>query len=281
MPVEAALVAGTERVGERSWLLHLEAPSIAAGVRGGQCVLVRCAEVDAPVWDPFLPRAYFVLGVDRTAGRMSLLVERKGKGSAWLCGRREGDRLLAHGPVGREVTPARLTRHLLLLAEGTVGLAAVALTAAEAAKRGLGVTVVRNASATEEEPPPHLLPPDVEYRATTPDAGGLLGGITPLLSWADEVVVAAPPPLLETMQSLRRTRLAPFTLYSALPVQAIPLPQWGPAVSGGDVLPCGTGACGACVVKTRERPRLFCQDGPAFPLEQLRWDDDSEPAATF
>ena len=262
-------------------MLHLEAPGIAGGVKAGQCVLMRCAEVDVPVWDPFLPRAYFVLAADRSAGRMSVLVERKGRGSAWLCGRREGDRVLAHGPVGREVAPARLTRHLLLLGEGTMGLAAVALTAAEASKRGLAVTVVRNGSAAEEEPPPHLLPPDVEYRSTTPDAGGLLGGITPLLAWADEVVVAAPPPLLDTMQALRRTRMAPFSLYSSLPVQAIPLPQWDTTVSGGDLLPCGTGACGACVVKTRARPRLFCQDGPAFPLEELRWDDESEPAAAF
>ena len=243
--------------------------------------MVRCAEVDVPVWDPFLPRAYFVFAVDRAAGRMSLLVERRGRGSAWLCGRREGDRVLTHGPVGREITPDRLSRHLLLLAEGTVGLTALALAAAEASKRRLSVTLVRNAASGDDEPPPHLLPPDVEYRATTPEAGGLLGGLGALLAWADEAIVAAPPPLLDTMQALRRTRLAPFTMHGALPVQAIPLPQWERAAGGGDVLPCGTGACGACQVRTRERHRLFCLDGPAFPLEDLRWEDEYGDSATF
>src|SRR5687768_7494610 len=207
MAIAAALVAGTERVGERLWLLHLEAAGVAGGVKGGQWVMVRCAEVDVPVWDPFLPRAYFVFGVDRAAGRMSLLVERRGRGSAWLCSRREGDRVLTHGPVGREIAPGRLSRHLLLLAEGPLGLAAVALTAASAAARGLAVTVVQNVSAGDAEVPPRLLPPDVEYRATSPEAGGLLGGLAPLLAWADEVIVAAGAPLLDTMQALRRTRM--------------------------------------------------------------------------
>src|SRR4028118_445811 len=64
-----ARVVGDERIGERLWLLHLEAPEIAKATRAGQFVLVRCAEVDVPVWDPFLPRAFFVFGVDRAAGR--------------------------------------------------------------------------------------------------------------------------------------------------------------------------------------------------------------------
>ncbi|HET7768485.1 MAG TPA: hypothetical protein VFN74_06885 [Chloroflexota bacterium] len=277
MPVEAALVAGAERVGQRLWLLHLEAPGIAPLVRAGQWVMVRCAEVDVPVWDPYLPRAFFVFAVDRAAGRMSVLVERRGRGSAWLSGRREGDRVLAHGPVGREVREAKLTRHLLLLAEGTVGLTALSLMAADASSRKVSVTLVRNAASGEDEPPPHLLPPDVEYRATTPEAGGLLGGLAPLLAWADEVMVAAAAPLLDTLQALRRTRLAPFTMHSQLPVQALPLPEWGRA-GGGDALPCGTGACGACQVRTRERQRLFCLDGPAFALEDLRWEDEESAA---
>lgn len=278
MAVEAALVVGMERVAERLWLLHLETTAIGKGVRAGQFVLMRCAEVDIPVWDPFLPRAYYVFGVDRAAGRLSLLVERRGRGSAWVCSRREGDHVLAHGPIGREIRPAKLTRHLLLMAEGTLGLAAVGLLASDAAERGLSVTLVQNVGPEDAEVPPHLLPSDIEYRATTPAAGGLLGEFATLLAWADEVVIAASAPLLNTAQALRRTRMAPFTLHSGLPVQAVPLPTWGTA-GGGDLLPCGTGMCGACVVRTRERARLFCLDGPAFPLEELRLEDHDEYTA--
>lgn len=276
MAVEAATVAGNERLGDRLSLVHLDTPEVARQVRAGQVVLVRCADAEFPVWDPYLPRAFFVFAVDREAGRLSVLVERRGKGSAWLAARDEGDRVLLHGPVGREVKPARLTKHLLLLAEGTIGTAALALLSSEAAARGLSVTLVENAAPGSAGAPPQVLRADVEYRATSPEAGGLLGALPTLLAWADEVVVAAQPALLETMQSLRRGRLAPFTLHANLPVQAVPLPAPARGGSGGDALPCGTGACGACIVRVREGVHLFCQDGPTFPLEQLRFEEPDE-----
>lgn len=274
--VETGRVAGNERLGNELSLVHFEALEVAQLVRAGQVVLVRCADVDFPVWDPFLPRAFFVFAVDRVAGRLSVLVERRGRGSAWLAARDEGDRVLLHGPVGREVKPARLTKHLLLLAEGAVGTAALALAASEAVGHGLSVTLVENVVPGAAAAPPHLLKDDVEYRATSPEAGGLLGALPSLLSWADEVVIAAQPALLETVQSLRRSRLAPFTLHANLPVQAIPLVAPPRGGSGGDALPCGTGTCGACTVRVRDGIHLFCQDGPAFPLETLRFDEPDE-----
>ncbi|MGH2367407.1 MAG: hypothetical protein ACRDI2_04340 [Chloroflexota bacterium] len=279
--VEIASVAGAQPVGPALWLIHLDAPEIAAQARPGQFVLARCADPDYPVYDPYLPRAYFVLAGDRQAGRMSLLVEERGRGSAWLASRRDGDRVLVHGPIGREIRPARLTRHLLLLAEGTTAAAGLIFLAGEASQGGLSVTLVENTQAAGV--PPALLRADVEYRATTPGRGGLLGILPGLLPWADEVVVAAPPALLDTLAALRRGRLEPFTLHAGLPVQALPLPDIAQEAdigrlrrSGGDEVPCGTGACGACVVLTSRGPRLFCRDGPAFPLEALRFESDSD-----
>jgi dihydroorotate dehydrogenase electron transfer subunit len=262
-----------EAVAAALWLVHLELPEVAPVVGPGQFALVQCADPGFPVFDPYLPRAYFVFALDRTAGRLSLLVREGGRGSAWLARRRAGQRVLVHGPIGRAIAPARLTRHLLLLAQGTTAAAGLALLAGEAARRRLSVTLVENVPLGETGVPPHLLRADVEYRATSPDSGGLLATLPPLLPWADELIVAAPPPMLDTLSALRRARLAPFTLHGSLPIQAIPLPD--PATdgrSGGEYVPCGTGACGACVVETRRGPRLFCRDGPAFPLEALRFD---------
>jgi dihydroorotate dehydrogenase electron transfer subunit len=274
--VEAATVAGNERLADHLSLVHVEAREVAPLVRPGQLVLVRCADAEFPVWDPFLPRAFFVFAVDRSVGRLSVLVERRGRGSAWLAARDEGDRVLLHGPVGREVKPARLTKHLLLLAEGVVGTAALALLSSEAAARGLSVTLVENAAPGSGGAPPQVLRADVEYRATSPEAGGLLGALPALLPWADEVVAAASAGLLETMQSLRRARMAPFTLHANVPIQAVPLVGPTRGGSGGDALPCGTGACGACGVRQRDGVHLFCQDGPAFALEDLRFDEPDE-----
>ena len=240
--VELATVAGLQSVAPALCLLHLDAPSLAPVAGPGQALLVRCFDPEHPAADPYLPRAYFVFAVDRQAGRLSLLVEVRGRGSAWLARRQEGDRVLLHGPVGREVRPARQTRHLLLLALGPVGVAGTSLLAARRPRgagsrlpsspgpaRRVGARRVGRAGAL----PPQLLPADVEYRTATPEQGGLLGALPDALGWADEVVVAASWPVLETLALLRRARLEPFSLRSSLPVQAIPLAPLSAGVSGG------------------------------------------------
>ncbi|HEV2123447.1 MAG TPA: hypothetical protein VGW38_11825 [Chloroflexota bacterium] len=274
--VELGTVAGVDHVDGRLWLIHLDLPEIALQLGPGQCVLVRCVDPEIPAVDPFLPRAFFVLAVDARGGRLSLLVRERGRGGSWLAHRREGDHVLVHGPIGRAISPSKLSRHLLLLADGTIAVASLALLAEQSARRRLAVTLVENVEAAGGGLPPHLLRPDVEHRATSPEAGGLLGALPSLLPWADEVFVAAAPPLLGTLAALRRSRLAPFTLYANLPVQALPVPA--PELSGGDFLPCGTGVCGVCAIATRSGPRLYCHEGPAFPLETLRFEPD-EPEA--
>ncbi|MBI3971735.1 MAG: hypothetical protein HY332_10650 [Chloroflexi bacterium] len=247
--------------------------------------MVRCADPEYPTFDPYLPRAFFVFAADRAAGRLSVLVERRGRGTVWLCDRQSGDHVRVFGPAGRGVRLARLTRHLLLLADGPIAVAGLALLASESARRGASVTLVENIAAGGGVPP-HLLHPDIEYRGTSPEAGGLLGELPGLLPWADEVVIAAPESLLETVSSLRRARHEPFTLYGNVPIQALPLACTSATSTtstlaetgssdrrgGGDYLPCGTGTCGACVVATRSGEHLFCREGPAFPLEALRFE---------
>lgn len=279
--VECGVVAGVESLEGHLWLLHLAFPALATQVQPGHFLNLRCADLEAPAFDPYLPRAYFVVAADRQAGRLSLLVERRGRGSDWLTRRQEGDAVLAHGPLGRPVAPDRLTRHLLLLADGVVAVAALAFLAGEAVRRGLSVTVVENVLSDAGGTPARLLRADVEYRTTTPAAGGLLGTLPGLLSWADEVLVAGSPTLLDTLAALRRSRLAPFTLHANLPVQALLLPDpasgfgyggtdQATSDGSGGWLPCGTGVCGACAVPTRSGAALYCREGPAFPLHELR-----------
>jgi dihydroorotate dehydrogenase electron transfer subunit len=279
--VETATVAAAEHVTPTLWLVHVDAPQIAVQARPGQFVLVRCADPEYPSNDPYLPRAYFVFAADPGAGRLSILVERRGRGSAWLCARQAGDRALLHGPAGREVRPSALTRHLLLIAEGPAAVASLTWLAATATRRGLAVTLVENVNGERTRVPARLLSPDVEYQATSPDTGGLLGALPPLIRWADEIAIAAAPDLLELLAALRRSRLEPFTLHAGVPVQALPLVSAGAAwagLSGGDFLPCGAGWCGACAILTRGGRRLFCREGPAFRLEDLRFAAEIEAA---
>src|SRR5439155_18874449 len=104
------------------------------------------------------------------------------------------------------------------------------------------------------------------------------GALPPLIRWSDEIVIAAAPDFLELLAALCRSRLEPFTLHAGVPVQALPLAWAGDATagqSGGDFLPCGAGWCGVCTIPTRGGRRLFCREGPAFPLEDLRFETDS------
>ena len=274
---ETAVVAACDRVADALWLLHLDAPQVAAHAGPGQFLMARCSDPEHQAFDPFLPRAYFVLAADGAAGRLSVLVERRGRGSAWLCGRQPGDRLAIHGPAGRAIQPQRQTRHLLLLADGITMGAGLIFLAASAARKGLSVTLVENAAEGAARLPAHLLPPDVELRLATPESGGLLGTLPGLIRWADEIVIAAPPDLLETVAALRRAHLEPFTLHAALPVRAMPL-LGGPGSSGGDAVPCGAGWCGACAVATRTGFALYCRKGPTFPLEDLRFSPPQDDA---
>ena len=192
--VELATVAGLQSVAPALCLVHLEAPSLAPAAGPGQALLVRCADPEHSA-DPYLPRAYFVFAVDRQAGRLSLLVEVRGRGSAWLARRQEGDRVLLHGPVGREVRPARQTRHLLLLASGAIGVAGTSLLVATAARGGLSVTLIAGSGAPDGAPPGGALPRSCSRRtwstAPPPRSRSLLGALPDALGWADEVVVAA------------------------------------------------------------------------------------------
>lgn len=42
-------------------------------------------------------------------------------------------------------------------------------------------------------------------------------------------------------------------------------------------MPCGSGVCGVCAVATGRGHRLACREGPAFPLEALRFAPEPEP----
>ena len=171
----------------------------------------------------------------------------------------------------------------MLLAEGAGAAAGLAWTAAAAVRRGLAVTLAENVRGQSDGVPARLLSPDVEFHAVSPDAGGLLGALPALIRWADEIAIAAAPEFLDQVAALRRSRLEPFTLHGDLPIQALPLPwlgtSLGGAAGGGDFVPCGAGWCGACAVSTRTGPRLFCREGPAFRLEDLRFEIDPEVEA--
>ncbi|MFP4438356.1 MAG: hypothetical protein ACLFVO_14010 [Chloroflexaceae bacterium] len=246
--------------------LILHAPELTAGVRAGHYLLVRCA--DPVSADPLLRRASFVAGVEPDAGTLTLLYAPQERGMVWLARQPAGTPLDLFGPLGTPFTLDNRTRNLLLIGVGA-GLGALFLLAQAALRQNAAVVLLTAAPAADLLPPPFLLPPAVEYRGS--DAGessiaNLLYGETPpenqatatseLIAWADQIGATLPPALLPTLVSaVRATRLRWQRGFAQV---ALP-----------GAMPCGTGACLACLIETRHGLRTRCKDGPVFDLRDL------------
>jgi dihydroorotate dehydrogenase electron transfer subunit len=234
-------------------LLELEAPELAQAVRPGQYCMVRCAEEGS--FDPLLRRPFFVHSIE--GERCRILLQVRGRGTAWLARRSTGEKLDLLGPLGQGWRlPSRLST-LLLVAEG-FGVVTLALLAQRASEQGLAVTLVQEVTQLPEGYPAALLPEEVEYRLVTSDGGAgqqstLLTVLGDYLSWADAVCLGVSrETALQLRRRFERLRHPGFAQVAVL-----------------QPLVCGTGTCLACALETGRGPRLICQEGPIFDLQIL------------
>lgn len=260
--------------GSLCWM-HLHAPELAGSVRAGHYLLVRCTATASA--DPLLRRPLFVAKSDPATGSVTLLFQPHERGLVWLAQQQPGMTLDLIGPFGTPFQLAPASGNLLLAGAGP-DLGALLLLANEATKRNLAVMLFIAAPRADLLVPPFLLPPDVEYQTSIGAADTLLPllagtsapaasatpkqpqpaafALTTPLTWADQLCVALPDPLLTPLaNAIRHVRL-----------------RWergfAQALLDGP-LPCGTGACRACLVTTRSGIRTRCKDGPVFDLREV------------
>ena len=124
------VVAHREK-GTRYRELVLRAPELAAGVRPGQFVNVRCAEG----YDPLLRRPFSVYRVDRSVGTVSILYEVVGRGTALMAAWQPGFEVDVLGPLGNwfEMPPGH---GAVALVAGGIGVAPLVAFADAAAPAG-------------------------------------------------------------------------------------------------------------------------------------------------
>lgn len=233
--------------------LTVAAPGLA-GAQAGQFAMIHCTSPESA--DPFLRRACWVVNADRTH-TATLLVDASERGGAWLASQLPGTRLDLLGPLGRPIQLTVGSGATLLIAEdGAVG-ALVGL-ATQAAMAGNAVMLLSSAPELRRIPP-YVLPPDVEYLATSDDVLALLDSphcnhrFDHPLMWADQVVAAGSAALATRLaQRIRRDRF-----------------NWKPGFAQfvlAQRLACGVGLCGGCWHNTRRGDRLLCVAGPALDL---------------
>ncbi len=251
--------------------LALHSPEIATGVQAGQYILVRCA--DPASADPLLRRVLFVADVDRGDGRIGTLYTPEERGYTWLAARRSGERLDVFGPLGMPFTLDHRTRNLLLLGAGP-GIGALLLLAREAIARRIAVVLLAAAPSTAMLPPPLLLPAEVEYHSSADGDAAILDMASQairgkeeyaigtaasnqhLARWADQIAASLPDALLPSLASVVRAGRLRWERNFA-------------QVALAGAMPCGTGACQACLTETRHGLRTRCKDGPIFDLRDL------------
>ena len=211
-------------------------------VGAGQLFLVRTtASLDPYLREPWTPvridGAYLVM--ERPAGQVYT----------------PGQVIRLIGPVGKPIPLRESIRTLLLIAyEATP--ASLLLLAETALGRGLAVTLALVGAALHY--PLEALPEELEVIRA--DDEGQWADQPETLRWAEQIVAVAPPPFDMTyygklLQNVRQARIE-------IPPQHV-FGLFQPA------MPCGVGACQACLVRSEGEEKPACVEGPAFDLLTL------------
>lgn len=236
-------------------LLRLRDAQANLPCRPGQFLLLRCG----PSWTPYLRRALFP--VDAQQDTLALWINSLAdEGMAWLSRRRVGDVLDLIGPLGKGFSLQPQQRRLMLVAEAAHVAPLLALMQVHLARQG-SVVLLLQADTAASLLPPGALPPSVEYYTATGD--GSAGDVDVLnvplagaLPWADALAAAGSASFLRRLQA----RIGDLR----------PVPYRGFAqVVAPVALPCGSGACLACLVNTGRGYHRACQRGPVFDLTEL------------
>lgn len=228
--------------------LVLESPQIARLAQPGQFVNVRVHEN----LDPLLRRPFSIADADAVAGRLTLLVLVRGKGSKLLASKNEGDTVNLIGPLGNAFP--EISKNPLFVAGG-IGIAPFLFLS----RKYPGATLifgVREASLA-----PDLAPFRERLNLELASDDGSLGEkgtVIDLLSKHDlqnhTTFACGPTPMFRAMNKL----------FSACPrVDAY--------YSLETYMGCGFGVCKGCVVETTDGGhKLCCTDGPVFAWDQVK-----------
>ncbi len=254
------------------WWMEIRCPEVAGTVLPGQFVMLRCREG----LDPLLSRAFSICDLVHEDGEpvgiviLQLII---GVGTQALAERQVGEPIGLLGPLGRPYDLGTPSEHVIMLAGG-IGAAPFAFVARVLRKRSAEQRMTYLVGGRDRD---HVYLED-EMRAmdcavevaTDDGSAGRRGYVTdllePLLAPDVRVIACGPNPMF---QALARLTAAARGRGLHFPCQ----------VSTEESMPCGYGACAACVVPvpcadTPEGHRWVksCIDGPVFDVEGIRWE---------
>lgn len=224
--------------------LHIKLAESPGRIKPGQFLLAKATDS----WHPYLRDPWWP--VDMTSD--FLVVERP------IAERYDPGQVVdVLGFVGQPYRFRRNLRNVLLIAHETPPTPLL-LTVPWLLSNNIAVTLVLTGTAREYDT--SHLPEQLEV-IRGDDDGFAWPDQVMTAGWADQVFVA-----VDTTAEFARFRdvLDHFSELRASTPQSF---LWGVF---RPPLPCGSGACGACILSMRQGESLVCTDGPAFDLSQVR-----------
>ena len=250
MKESQAYIERITRVNRDYQRLDLAVDRSLASLRAGQSLLARRMDKDyeAERWDPYLRELWFP--VEIRASNM-LVIEQPVRTHFT-----PGQLLSLIGPVGKPFRFRQKLRNILLVARNTTP-APLLMMQAPLLKRQVSITMVLMGSARDYDT--NHLPGEIEIIQADDDL--TWSDMVMTLGWADQVFATVGPgdelaqlgDIVRVMRERRNDVPANYA-YGVLQRQ----------------LPCGVGACHACMLSLRGARKLQCVDGPAFDLTTLR-----------
>lgn len=156
------------------------------------------------------------------------------------------------GPVGRPIPLREITRNLLLITHEATPAALVML-AETALRQRISVSMLLLGASRQY--PLDALPPEMEV-ITAVDLAAWDSKVS-LIKWAQQIVAVSPPPLDNEFYA---------TLLDVANAVLLKVPLGLLYGLYHPPLPCGVGACAACLVRHGAEDLPACTDGPAFDL---------------
>ncbi len=237
-----AIIERVRRVNETHQHLQVAVDPSLNQIRAGQSLLARVNDI----WTPYLREQWYPV----EAGKNSLIVERP-------AGLRyePGQVVSLIGMIGQPYKFRRTLRSVLLMAYDTEPTPLLMMIPFLLPQR-VSVTLLLLESAKKYGT--QHLPPEVEVIQGEDDLNWSNRVTT--VGWADQVFVTVPQEnehdCFSRVWALFRELRADVPANYLFGVFRPPLP-------------CGVGACSACMVKTREGMMLMCTDGPALDLSKV------------
>ena len=241
-----------KRVSRGHQRLELAVDASVSRLLAGQALLVRPIEKDyaTPSWDPYLRELWFPVEIQASS---ILLVEQPAQVQHL-----PGQLLSLIGPIGQPFRFRRKLRSVLLIVYDSEPAPLLLMLPALLANQ-VAVTLILMGTARGYES--GHLPAEIEIIRAEDDL--TWQDMVMTLGWADQVFALVGrgderAQFSQIMRLVRRRRndLPPNYLFGVFQKQ----------------LPCGVGACHACVLQTRAGAKLQCVDGPAFDLTTVSLD---------